>query len=159
MADKASTRAKVQRVQQGLGVTADGAYGPITRAALMEQFQAPMAEAVKFAENNKRNHGVLSVKTTNPTKVLNNSVRNNLDRFMMGQSANENYDNSNTPRFVDFMQQRWAPIGATNDPKGLNKNWAPNVRHYLQKMYPAQYPMWRQMNLVRMPMEQNYGRV
>ena len=82
MADKPKTKAKVQRVQQGLGVAADGAYGPVTRGALMDQFRAPMSEAVKFAENNKRNHGVLSVKTTNPSAVLNESVTNNLDRFM-----------------------------------------------------------------------------
>lgn len=29
--------------------------------------------------------------------------------------------------FVRFWQQRWAPEGATNDPTGLNGNWAGNV--------------------------------
>jgi hypothetical protein len=145
---------KVRRVQQGLNVTADGQYGPVTRGALMEQFRGPMAEAVKFAENNKKNHGVLSVKTTNPTRVVNTSVTNNLDRFMRGQASNENWDNSGTPRFVDFMQQRWAPIGAENDPKNLNANWAPNVRFYLQQQYPEQYEKWRAMQLVRKPLEQ-----
>jgi hypothetical protein len=110
-----------------------------------------MNEAVKFAENNKRNHGVLSVKTTNPSAVLNESTTNNLDRFMVGKPSNDNYDNSNTQRFVDFMQQRWAPIGAENDPNNLNRNWAPNVRSYLKQQYPQQYPQWRQMNLVRNP--------
>lgn len=30
--------------------------------------------------------------------------------------------------FVDFWGARWAPIGAANDPKGLNANWATNVK-------------------------------
>lgn len=29
--------------------------------------------------------------------------------------------------FVDFWAKRWAPIGAANDPKGLNANWSKNV--------------------------------
>jgi hypothetical protein len=149
MATKEQTTSKVKGIQQGLGVSSDGVYGPKTRGALMDQFQIPMARAVKFAENNKRNHGVLSIKTSDPSKVVNTSVRNNLDRFMLGQPSNENYDNSSTPRFVDFMQQRWAPIGAENDPDNLNANWAPNVRYFLKQQYPDQYEQWRKMQLVK----------
>jgi len=29
--------------------------------------------------------------------------------------------------FVTFWGARWAPVGATNDPKGLNANWVRNV--------------------------------
>jgi hypothetical protein len=29
--------------------------------------------------------------------------------------------------FVSFLGARWAPIGADNDPHGLNANWVPNV--------------------------------
>lgn len=29
--------------------------------------------------------------------------------------------------FTSFLGDRWAPIGAENDPKGLNKNWVRNV--------------------------------
>lgn len=29
--------------------------------------------------------------------------------------------------FVHFWQQRWAPVGASNDPTHLNANWARNV--------------------------------
>jgi len=31
------------------------------------------------------------------------------------------------------MQKRWAPIGAENDPKGLNKNWTKNVDAHFKK--------------------------
>lgn len=31
------------------------------------------------------------------------------------------------PLFAEFLAKRWAPVGATNDPKGLNRNWLANV--------------------------------
>lgn len=164
MASADATKAKVQRVQSGLGVKADGVYGPQTRGALMDQFRVPMGEAVKFAENNKKNHGVLSVKTSNPSATLDESVVNNLDRFMTGVQSNDNYDNSQTPKFVDFMQQRWAPYDAQNPsihvtPKEneLNPNWAPNVRAYLQQQYPELYEQWRRMNLVKQTQQPELG--
>jgi hypothetical protein len=30
--------------------------------------------------------------------------------------------------FVAYWGERWAPIGAKNDPHALNANWVPNVR-------------------------------
>ena len=30
--------------------------------------------------------------------------------------------------FVSFWGARWAPLGAANDPHGLNANWSKNVR-------------------------------
>lgn len=30
--------------------------------------------------------------------------------------------------FVAFFGGHWAPVGAENDPRGLNVNWVPNVR-------------------------------
>ena len=34
---------------------------------------------------------------------------------------------NDAPGFVAFWGQRWAPIGAQNDPNGLNRNWVLNV--------------------------------
>jgi hypothetical protein len=118
----------------------------------MAQFPAAMAEAVKFAENNKKNHGVLSVKTSNPSEVVRESVANNLARFNSGRTPAP-WIQERPSRFVDFMQRRWAPIGAENDPNNLNANWAPNVRYYLQRQYPEQYEQWRQQNLVQSPLD------
>ena len=94
-----------------------------------------MAEAVKYAEGNPKNFGVLSVKTTNPGKVLRNSVSNNYQRWATGQQPAP-WIKEVPKKFVDFMRRRWAPLkseGATNDPDNLNKNWAPNVRFYIKK--------------------------
>ncbi len=32
--------------------------------------------------------------------------------------------------FISFLGSRYAPIGAGNDPRGLNKNWVPNVSRF-----------------------------
>jgi hypothetical protein len=89
---------------------------------------------------------VLSVPTSGPaeaSQVLDNSIYNNLVRW---QEAGR------PGKFVDFMQKRWAPIGAKNDPKNLNKNWAPNVREFLKKG-PIDYQELEANNLVMNPMD------
>jgi hypothetical protein len=94
-----------------------------------------IAAAVKVAEGNPRNHGVLSVPTANAgeaSKVLSNSVYNNFVRWNQAGRPG---------KFVDFMQQRWAPIGVSNDPNNLNKNWAGNVRKALQRNPQVDYPI------------------
>lgn len=35
---------------------------------------------------------------------------------------------SSRAEFIAFWGERWAPIGAGNDPRGLNANWVPNIR-------------------------------
>lgn len=94
-----------------------------------------LAKAVKLAEGNPRNHGVLSVPTHNEgqaSKVLDDSIYNNLVRW---------HQAGRPGKFVDFMQNRWAPVGVTNDPHNLNKNWAPNVRKALQQDPQVDYPV------------------
>lgn len=94
-----------------------------------------ISSAVKVAEGNPRNHGVLSVPTANEgqaSTVLNNSIYNNFVRW----------DAAGRPgKFIDFVQQRWAPIGVANDPNNLNKNWSGNVRKALQSNPNVDYPV------------------
>ena len=35
--------------------------------------------------------------------------------------------------FIAFLGARYCPVGAANDPRGLNKNWVKNVNYYLYK--------------------------
>jgi hypothetical protein len=35
--------------------------------------------------------------------------------------------------FIEFLGSRYCPIGAKNDPTGLNKNWVKNVTYYYNK--------------------------
>ena len=100
--------------------------------------------AIKVAEGDPTRYGVRSIPTSSPEeadKILENSIKNNYIRWMQAGSPG---------KFVDFMQQRWAPIGAENDPRNLNMNWAPNVRGALQgQLGPEKYGNWERMNLVR----------
>ena len=36
--------------------------------------------------------------------------------------------------FVAFLSSRWAPVGAANDPTGLNAHWAGNVTAVYQQL-------------------------
>jgi len=113
-----------------------------------------MKQAVKVAEGDPTRHGVRSVSVDSPNeadKVLENSIRNNYIRWKQAGSPG---------KFVDFMQQRWAPIGAENDPTNLNTNWSPNVRGSLSgQMSPEDYSNWERLNLVRSNLVGNSGNV
>jgi hypothetical protein len=110
--------------------------------------------AVKFAEGHWSTHanslnpgsayGVLSEKVSGPKEantVLDNSILNNFIRWI----------NAGRPgTFVDFFRDRWAPIGALNDPNSLNANWNNAVRKSLKKQLGDEtYNKWEQLNLVK----------
>ncbi len=35
--------------------------------------------------------------------------------------------------WIEYFGTKYCPIGASNDPKGLNKNWIPNVRRFYKE--------------------------
>lgn len=74
-------------------------------------------------------YGIRSVRVSSiaeARKVCFNTVRNNKKRFARSKNR-KNQD------YIAFLASRYCPIGAGNDPKGLNKNWERNVRYYLKK--------------------------
>ena len=84
-----------------------------------------IVNAIYWAEGGpkaKVPYGILSVKTDDPRKVCMNTVRNNKERFL---AQNEYKD------YIEFLGSRYAPVGADNDPKGLNKVWVDNVKWYI----------------------------
>ena len=103
-----------------------------------------MNKAVKYAENNPKNFGVLSedfATADEANNILNNSIRNNYIRWLLANKPGT---------FVDFMRDRWAPIGAENDPTGLNPYWNDNVRKSLrQQLGPETYNSWEAQRLAR----------
>jgi len=109
-------------------------------------FVSHVGEAIKVAENDPtgrfgiRSETFKSVK--DDQKTLDNSVRNNRKRWEKAGKPG---------KFVDFMGKRWAPIGAKNDPKNLNKNWPNNVRGALKKrLSTEEYKKWKAENLVKL---------
>ena len=49
------------------------------------------------------------------------TIKKNLERF---EKQTEEKD------FIAFLGKRYAPVGAKNDPEGLNQNWVKNVRYW-----------------------------
>lgn len=57
-------------------------------------------------------------------QVCLNTIRNNRRRF---KNQNKYKD------YLEFLASRYCPIGASNDPKGLNQYWLKNVRYFLRQ--------------------------
>ena len=57
-------------------------------------------------------------------KICINTIENNKERF---------YNQSKYGDYLDFLASRYCPIGAENDPQGLNRHWIKNVRYYYNK--------------------------
>lgn len=88
-----------------------------------------MCDAIYLAEGGekaKKPYGVLSVPCDSEAscrQICLNSHRNNIKRF---------YNQDKYDDFVEFFGTRWAPVGAKNDPTGLNRNWVKNVKWFLE---------------------------
>ena len=105
-----------------------------------------MEKAIKKAENDPKRFGVLSKKVKNPEeaeKILKESIYNNFFRWLQAGKPKP---------FAEFMRDRWAPLGAKNDPKNLNYNWLPNVKSFLQEQLGKEkYKEWDKVDLVKNP--------
>jgi len=84
-----------------------------------------------------REFGVLSVPA--PTyeaqaRVAAETIRRNLQRFeAAGGTPIDAKTGRYTEEFIRFFSARYAPLGAANDPTGLNRHHAPNlIRRYAQ---------------------------
>lgn len=99
---------------------------PIILAALLLVCQTAhaydferLADAIRIAEGNP-NYGILQkYKTTTPRQACLNTIKRHYTRHA-GHACGKDY--------LTCLRDRYAPIGAENDPRGLNKNWLPNVR-------------------------------
>lgn len=110
--------------------------------------------ALRLAENGRpgREFGVLSVATggdpfkpaTDPGStfyaqctVACQSLKAQVQR--QRAAGTETFDSAGrlTYDFWQTWQQRWAPIGAQNDPSGLNKNWLANAWAAYESSYAA----------------------
>jgi len=74
-------------------------------------------------------YGIKSVKTSNPRKVCENTVRNHYKRWSSWGKTND---------FLQSLQMRYCPIGAPDDPHNLNSNWLKNLRATLGKNFQVE---------------------
>lgn len=105
----------------------------ILHAAAEIGVPAPFLAAIRIAENGGpgREFGVLSDAATTfdaQARVAAQSIRNNQYRFVLATQAwPTNEAGAFSEAFVRAMAQRWAPVGADNDPNNLNAHWVTNV--------------------------------
>jgi hypothetical protein len=87
-----------------------------------------LASAIYHAEGGaktKHPYGILKrYKTTTPRQACINTIKTNMKKF---KAQNTETD------FIVFMSKTYCPIGAKNDPTGLNKNWVKNVKYFYYK--------------------------
>lgn len=70
-------------------------------------------------------YGILAkYKHTTPRQACFNTVKNTYRRW---EAAGRPGD------YLTFLANRYAPVGAKNDPTGLNRNWLKNVRYFMEQ--------------------------
>lgn len=101
-------------------------------ATASEYTDEQIVNAIYLAEggkNAKKPYGILSVRCETEKecrKICFNTVKNNRKRYA-SQSKQKYVD------YIQFLASRYAPIGVSNDPTGLNGNWERNVRYFLAR--------------------------
>lgn len=97
----------------------------------LQSLLIPVVAAIRHAENGGkgREYGILHprVKPTYRSQAgwCAATVQKNYDRWIASDSKLE---------FITFLGHRYCPVGADNDPDGLNKHWITNVQHHLYKL-------------------------
>lgn len=92
--------------------------------------------AVRIAESGGPGNefGVLSIPEVDTygeeARVAAESIRNNIGRFTQKYGHSPYVSGRLSLAFWNFMQERYAPRGAGNDPDDLNRHWAKNVSTY-----------------------------
>jgi hypothetical protein len=92
---------------------------------------APIVAAIRHAENGRagREYGVLH------PKALGKSYRTQAG--WAAATVQKQYDRwvkaGKKGAYLESLARRYCPVGADNDPTGLNKHWLKNVTHFTKK--------------------------
>lgn len=122
------------------GAVSEGIPGEalvIAREADRTGVDPSLLTALRRTENGGpgKEFGVLSVPASDfggQARIAANTVRNNVVRFERGGGiAVDRSSGRYTEDFLRFLSSRYAPVGAQNDPNGLNRFHAANlIAHY-----------------------------
>jgi len=100
--------------------------------AMPETLIDKIANAIYLAEGGRKAvkpYGILSIPCDSESecrRICRNTIRNNFKRYLDAKAyLRETY--------LEFLSRRYAPIGAANDPRGLNQNWIKNVTFFLER--------------------------
>ena len=88
-----------------------------------------LADAIYKAEggaNTRHPYGILKkYKVTTPRQACINTIKSGLKRYQTDTKGLE---------FIPFLAQTYCPIGAKNDPTGLNRHWVKNVSFFYARL-------------------------
>jgi hypothetical protein len=96
----------------------------------MQNYYNQVVDAIYLAEGGaKTRHpfGILSVKCDGYDEcreVCYRTVRNNYHRWIKAGRQGD---------YIQFLANRYCPVGADNDPKGLNRHWYGNVTRLIER--------------------------
>jgi len=102
---------------------------------------APIVAAIRYSENGRKGleYGIIH-KRVLPTYRSQAgwcaaTVQKDWDRYCaaLGVIGTE----PNKIDFIDHLARRYCPVGADNDPNGLNVNWPKNVKSFYAKFKPC----------------------
>ncbi len=95
----------------------------VSKVAHAEINKEKLANAIYLAEGGTKTrhpYGILTkYKKTTPRQACINTIKSALKRY---KGTDEG--------FIAFLGKTYCPVGAKNDPKGLNKHWVKNVKYY-----------------------------
>lgn len=84
-----------------------------------------LADSIYMAEGGAKTshpYGILAkYKVTTPRQACINTIKSALKRW------------NGRGDFIAFLGRTYCPVGAFNDPTGLNRNWVKNVKHYYER--------------------------
>lgn len=91
-----------------------------------------LADAIFKAEGGeltKHPYGILTkYKHTTPRQACLNTISTNWRKWLII------HPDAKEDGFIEFMSKTYCPIGAKNDPSGLNKHWVKNVKYFYKTL-------------------------
>jgi len=100
------------------------AFFMLSREAIAGDFSNnQIADAIYLAEG--------GAKTSHPYGILAHYKHTTPRQACINTIIHARKDWNGQGDFIEFLGSRYCPIGAKNDPTGLNKNWLKNVRYFL----------------------------
>ena len=112
-----------------VGVNEDKIINTVAREYGLNQEQANLLWAIRKVENGRqgREFGVLKPEAMryengDPVKSFETQAK------WAAGTIKKRYNGD-----LEEFANRWAPIGAENDPTNLNKNWVKNIKFYMNK--------------------------
>jgi len=107
----------------------------IQSTALQYGIDARLLAAIRKAENGGpgREFGIMSVPAptyTDQARAAAQTIKNNQARYEAETGYSSSVLGRLTDQFIAYLGGKYAPVGASNDPSGLNNNWVRNVMNF-----------------------------